>query len=230
MMMMMMMMMIPLTKILRKAKAGYMLDDIKVNHLLFMDDLKVRKRTVVDSLVTTVQVFSRDIGMEFGIKKCGVTVLKRCKLNKTEGSQLVNGETIKEVCEEGYKYLRILELDKVKEQEMDIFRNEYMQRLKLVMKSKLNGRNKIKAGNTSAVSVLRYGGGVIGWTKEELQSMDRKTRKVITINEELHPRSDTARICVPRKRGGRGLISCEACVWGGETVWVGMYGDVMRFC
>ena len=27
--------------ILRKAKAGYMLDDIKVNQLLFMDDLKL---------------------------------------------------------------------------------------------------------------------------------------------------------------------------------------------
>ena len=86
--------------------------------------------------------------MEFGIKNCGVTVLKRGKLSKTEGIHLVNGETIKEVCEEGYKYLGILELDKVKEQKMkDIFRNEYMRRLKLVMKSKLNGKNKIKAIN-----------------------------------------------------------------------------------
>ena len=50
--------------------------------------------------------------------------------------------------------LGILELDIVKEQEMkDIFRNDYMQRLKLVMKSKLNGRNKIKATNT-----LQYSG------------------------------------------------------------------------
>ena len=87
--------------------------------------------------------------MEFGIKTCGVAVLKRGKLSKTEGIQLVNGETIKEVYEEGYRYLGILDLDKVEEQEMkDIFRNEYMRRLKLVMKSKLNGRKKIKASNT----------------------------------------------------------------------------------
>ena len=126
--------------------------------------------------------------MEFGIKKCGVTVLKRGKVSKTEGIQLVNGETIKDVCEEGYAYLGILGLDKVKEQEMnDIFRNQYMRRLKLVMKSKLNGRYKIKAANTWAVSLLRYGGGVIGWTKKELQSMDSKTRKVMTMNKELHP-------------------------------------------
>lgn len=54
-------------------------------------------------------------------------------------------------------------------------------------------------------------------TKEELQSMDRKTRKVMTMNKELHPRSDTARINVPGKQGGRGLISCQAYVWGEEN-------------
>ena len=69
-----------------------------------------------------------------------------------------------------------------------------MRRLKLVMQSKLNGGNKIKAVNTWAVALLRYGGGVIRWTKDELQNMDRKTRKMMTMNEELHPRSGTVRI------------------------------------
>ena len=97
--------MIPLTKILKKVKAGYMLDDIKVNNLLFMDDLKrfAKNETELGSLVSLVQVFSGDIRMEFGLKKCGVTVLKTGKLSKTEGIQLVNGETIKKVREEGYK-------------------------------------------------------------------------------------------------------------------------------
>ena len=36
-------------------------------------------------------------------------------------------------------------------------------------------------------------------------------------NNELHRRSDTARIYVSRKKGGRGLISCEACVCGEEN-------------
>ena len=98
-----------------------MLDDIKVNYLLFMDDLNFfcqNDERELDSLVSTIQLFSCDIGMEFGLKKCGVTVLKRGKLNKTEGIQLVNSETMKEVCEEGYKYLGIAKLDKVKEQEI----------------------------------------------------------------------------------------------------------------
>ena len=104
-------------------------------------------------------------------------------------------------------------MDKVKEQEMkQEFRAEYMRRLKLIMKSKLHGRNKIKANHTWAISLLRYGADIIEWTKEDLQKMDRKTRKVMTINKEFHPKSDTARPYVSRKKGGRGLISCEQCV------------------
>ena len=34
----------------------------------------------------------------------------------------------------------------------------------------------------------------------------------MTMNKELHPRSDIARHYVGRKKGGRGLISCENCV------------------
>ena len=34
----------------------------------------------------------------------------------------------------------------------------------------------------------------------------------MTMNKELHPRSDVARIYEPRKKGGRRLISYESCV------------------
>ena len=146
------------------------------------------------------------------------------KLSKAEGIQLVSGETIKEVGEEGYKYLGIRELDRVKEQEMKkIFKNEYMRRLKLVMQSKLNGGSKIKAVNTWAVALLRYGGGVIRWTKDELQKMDKKTRKEMTMNKELYPRSDTARIYIYQGREEAGdslavkLVSVEK-----KTIWVGI--------
>ena len=105
---------------------------------------------------------------------------------------------VKEVTEEGYRYLGKLELDKVKEQEMRKgFRADYMRRLKL---------------HTWAVLLLRFGVGMIEWTKEDLQKMDRKTRKVMTMNKEFHPKSYTARLYVSRKKGGRGLLSCEECV------------------
>ena len=50
------------------------------------------------------------------------------------------------------------------------------------------------------------------YNKEELQEIDRKSRKIKTMNKELQARSDVSRIYVPRKKGGRGLISCESCV------------------
>ena len=212
--------MIPLSKVLRKAKAGYCLGDVKINHLSFMDDLKMfaKNKKEIDSLVSTVQLVSQDIGMQFGVQKCGVTVMKRGKIVASEGIVVANGESIKSVDAEGYRYLGILELDKIKENEMkEVFRREYLRRVNLVMKSKLNGKNKIMAINTWAVSLMRYGAGILKWNKNELQQIDRKTRKVMTINKGLHPRSDVARIYVSRKRGGRGLQSCEHCVRGEEN-------------
>ena len=112
--------MVPLTKILQDAKAGYTLRDVKIYHLFFMDDLKVygKGKAEIESLVSTVQLISQNIGMEFGIKKCGVVVLKRGTLWKSEGIKLINRQTIKEVDDKGYKYLSIPELDKFKEREM----------------------------------------------------------------------------------------------------------------
>ena len=58
---------IPLSLILRKAKAAYEFSESKekINRLLFMDDLKLHSRSEkgLDSLVQTVRVFSEDIGM-----------------------------------------------------------------------------------------------------------------------------------------------------------------------
>ena len=50
------------------------------------------------------------------------------------------------------------------------------------------------------------------WKKAELESMDRRTRKFMSKNKELHPSGDVARLYVGRKKVGRGLISCETCV------------------
>ena len=163
--------------------------------------------------MSTLELFSQDIGMKFGIKKCGVIIMNRGKVKSTDGIELTGGEKIRDIEEGGYKYLGILGYDKEKEQEMkDKFRNEYFRRTKFILKSKLNGRNKIMALKTRAVSILRYGAGILKWNKNELKEMDRKTRKLMTMNKELHPMSDVARLYVSRKNGGRGLIGCENSV------------------
>ena len=90
----------------------------------------------------------------------------------------------------------------------DKFRNEYFRRVKLILKSKLNGRNKIMALNTWAVSILRYSAGILTWNKSELQEMDRKTRKFMTMNKELHP-IDVAWLHVSRKMVEEDLLNLK---------------------
>ena len=42
-------------------------------------------------------------------------------------------------------------------------------------------------------------------------AIERKTRKLFTIYGPLHPKSGVDRLYIPRKEGGRGLISIENC-------------------
>ena len=105
--------MIPLRLILRKAKAAYEFSESneKINHLLFLDDLKLYSRSEkgLVSLVQTVRVFSEDIAMEFGIEKCAMLVLEKGKTVKSVGRELPDGKIIKSLKEgESYKYLGFL--------------------------------------------------------------------------------------------------------------------------
>ena len=79
----------------------------------------------------------------------------------------------------------------------------------MVLKSKLNGRNKITAINAWAVVVFRYGAGILQWKEIELKDVDKKSRKKMTMYGALHPKSDVDRLCIKRKKGGNGLMSVE---------------------
>ena len=114
--------MVPLSLILKKVNACYKWgkEKYKLNHLLFMDDLKLyaKSEEQANTLLRTVHVFNTDIGMEFGIKESGVLSMKRGKIVKSDGIKLPDGEVMKQVGQEGYTYLGIIELDKIKETEM----------------------------------------------------------------------------------------------------------------
>ena len=131
--------MMPLTQILRNLKSAYTLKNgEKLNHLLFMNDLKIfaKSKREINGLVSTVKILSSDIEMKFGIKRFGVLVLKREKVVSSEGVEMPDGEIIKEVEKNGYRYLSILEYKKIKESKMkENFRKEYLSRTKLIMKS-----------------------------------------------------------------------------------------------
>ena len=84
-------------------------------------------------MILLTHVFSQDIGIEFVIKKCGVIIMNREKVKSTDRIELPSGEKTREIEAEGYKYLGILEYDRIKGQEMkDKFRNEYFRKAKLM--------------------------------------------------------------------------------------------------
>ena len=116
---------IPLSLILRKAKAAYEFSESKekINHLLLMYDLKLYSQSEkgLDSLVQTASVFSENIRMEFGIEKCAMLVMEKGKIVKSFGIELPDGKVIKSLQEgESYKYLGILEADKFLEEKMKL--------------------------------------------------------------------------------------------------------------
>ena len=131
---------IPLSLILRKTKVAYEFSESKekINHLSFMDDLKLycRSQKGLDSFVQTNRVFSEDIAIEFGIEKCAILVMEKGKIVKSVGIELPDGKLIKLLQEcQSYKYLGILDADKFLEQKMRLnFSKKYIRRMRKDMK------------------------------------------------------------------------------------------------
>ena len=198
----------PLSQILHKTGKEYVLGNgHKINHLLYMDDLKLysKKEEDLNSLIRSVRSFSEDIGMRFGFNKCARLIIHRGKVKETTGLEVQDG-IIRDVLKEGYKYLGIPQqrtnlADVTKNQA----RKEYKRRLKQVLKTRLYGSYKIEAINAFAIPVISYTGGVIKWTKQELDEINRQTRKILNMYGGLHPRADVHRLYLPRRMGGRGL-------------------------
>ena len=154
--------------------------------------------------------------MEFGIKKCATVTLKRGKRAKTEDIILPNGEQLGYPDAEGYKYLGVLELDAILCSNMKAkVKETYLERLRLLLKTRLNGRNLFTAINSWAVAVVRYSAAFVAWTQDEMKQLDRETRRLLVKFGALHPKSNILRIYMKREKGGRGLIGIEECV-GGE--------------
>ncbi len=89
-----------------------------------------KKEKELETLILTVRIYSQDIGMEFGIEKCTLLVMKSGKQHLTDGIELPNQDKIRMLAEnETYKYLGILEADTIKQVEMKYqIQKEYLLR------------------------------------------------------------------------------------------------------
>ena len=206
---------LPLTFLLNKSKLGYYIGKSKapntlINHLIFMDDLKLyaSNDNQLSTLINITKLFSDDIQMEFGFDKCNKVTIKKGKLMST-GDIKLNEDEIKELDNsKTYVYLGITERDKIfKKNLKEELKNEYFKRLKKIINSKLNSINIISAINTFAIPAVTYGFQILDWSITELEQIDRDTRKILKKNKLLNIHSNNHRIYLPRKQGGRGLLS-----------------------
>ena len=204
---------IPLSQLLNSTGYGYKIMEKKINNLFFMDDVKLYAQNdgELEGLLKTVKAFSDDIGMEFGLDKCAKATFMHGKLVTSENIDISDDTIIKQLDQEGtYKYLGLNEGDGAQHSKMkEKIRKECIRRVRSILKTELNSKNKLTAINTLAIPVVTYSFNVINWNLRELKKIDTKIRNQLTCNRMNHPKSDIDRIYVPRSKGGRGMIQLE---------------------
>ena len=135
---------------------------------------------------------------------------------KSDGIQLLNHKVFKSLKErDSYNYLGVPEVDEVMDNEMKnkVKRErEYYRRVRKVLETKLNSRNVFKALNAWAVSVVRYTAAFLGWSRLQIEDIDRWTRIWLTMHNGFHPKSNVDWLYLSRSECGRGLIGVQDTV------------------
>ena len=70
-----------------------------INHLMYMDDIKLFavNEKVLETLLQTVKIYSKDIGMKAGIEKCTMLEMKSDKRLTVEVFELKNQVVIRTI-------------------------------------------------------------------------------------------------------------------------------------
>ena len=76
---------------------------------MYMDDIKgfAKKGKLLETLIQRIRIYSQDIGMEFGIEKCPMLMMKNRKKETSKVSE--------DMEKTFFKYLGILEADTIKQ-------------------------------------------------------------------------------------------------------------------
>ena len=145
---------------------------------MYMDYMKlfanIEKK--LEILIHAVRIYSQDIGVEFGIEKCTMLVVKSWKRHLTDEIELLNQQKNRTLGEkETSKYLGILKANTIKQVDMkEKIYKEYLMKTRTLLEKKLFSRNLIKGIDISTVPLVRYSGPFLMSTKEELNGPKNK--------------------------------------------------------
>ena len=140
----------PLNHILRKCTTRYKLSrsQEKTNQQMCMDGIKLfpTNGKELETLIHAVRIYIQNIGMDFGIEKCAMLLMKSGKRLIIDGMELPNQDKIRTLKEkEKYKYFGILDADAIEQVEMkENIKKEYLKNIKKTIETKLSSSNFIK--------------------------------------------------------------------------------------
>ena len=183
----------------------------EISHLFFVDDLKTyaSDRISAKAQLDLITTFTRDICMELGTDKCAYINIERGKITTLGEKFTINDVELNElVAGEKYKYLgqdEDISYDNTINKER--VTREYFKRVRKIWSSELFSQNKTIAHNIFAIPIITPTIGILEWTKDELEQIDIKTRKILTSTGSFHINSDVDRLYAPRNKEGRGLNS-----------------------
>jgi len=124
-----------------------------------MDDIKLYATTnnQLQELLRLTQTFSRDIKMVFEIEKCKTLCVAKGKL-EMRNFTTEDDDTMEAMNEEDmYRYLGHMQAKQIKHvRTKQKLGEEYLNRTKSILKTKLNGKNTIKTIKTYATAVLTF--------------------------------------------------------------------------
>ena len=149
----------------------------------------VKNNQQLQGLLNIVKQFSDDIRMEFGLDKCAKAAFFRGKFLKAENITLDSTAVFKDLePEESYKYLGVTEGDGMQHSSMrEKIRNECFRRVRSILRSEVNARNRIDVINALALLVVTYSFTIINWSLTEIRKVDTKIRKLLQSIECFTP-------------------------------------------
>ena len=168
-------------------------------HNFFVDDLKLFSTNInnIKGLLDIVTIYSRDIGMKFGVDKCAFVQVEKGKLVQNPDPLRVHDLIIEPVpAGDTYTYLGIDKniaydepLNKAK------LTKEYLNCIKKIWSLELSDYNKVVAHNSFATQIIIPTVGIIDWTIDDIEQLHIKTHKILSMTGNLHPNSDINYLC-----------------------------------
>jgi Reverse transcriptase (RNA-dependent DNA polymerase) len=176
-------------------------DEKDLNHLLFIDDIKLYARIKADLerlLEATVNVLQA-IGLRINVAKSATNY-------ETDSPHA------QEIGKDGsYKYLGVHEDcdNRISSKTKQGIQDEMLNRIRKLCTTSLSSRNLFQAINEYALSVLNYHIALVDYTQEEFEELDRKVRTLLRSHRIHYKPASWERLYLARKENGRGLANIE---------------------